>query len=251
MAPDAQGYAAAHKTRFVHTLEITPRGDESKSVLEMGAYMQITAPLKFQLGYGTVRGCYYGPAGHTDHKVITSESGQAFECDVDLFDAEKDPYPYADGSFDTVLCCELIEHLFEDPMHMMSEINRILKPGGHLVLTTPNIGSLRSVSAILLGYHPAFFPAYIRPRVEGEEAEARHNREYVPMEVQHLLTDSGFETVRLETGEFLDEPHPEFAWVTHLLKRYNLSHDLRGDGIYAVARKAGPVKNRWPAWLYS
>jgi hypothetical protein len=87
--------------------------------------------------------------------------------------------------------------------------------------------------------------------VEGEETEARHNREYVPMEIQHLLTDSGFEMVRLETGEFLDEPHPEFGWVTHLLKRYNLSHDLRGDGIYAVARKAGAVKNRWPAWLYS
>jgi hypothetical protein len=69
------------------------------------------------------------------------------------------------------------------------------------------------------------------------------------MEIQHLLTNSGFEVVRLETGEFLDEPHPEFAWVTHLLKRYNLSHDLRGDGIYAVARK-GAVKNRWPAWLY-
>jgi len=251
VAPEAREYARIHKSRFVHTLEITPPGDASKSVLEMGAYMQITAPLKFQLGYGTVRGCYYGPLGRVDHKTITSESGELFECDIDLFDAEKDIYPYTDASFDTVLCCELIEHLPSDPMHMMSEINRILKPGGHLVLTTPNIGSLRSVSAILLGYHPSFFPAYIRPRVPGEEAEARHNREYVPMEIQHLLTDSGFEMVRLETGEFLDEPHPEFAWITHLLKRYNLSHDLRGDGIYAVARKAGPVKNRWPAWLYS
>ena len=69
--------------------------------------------------------------------------------------------------------------------------------------------------------------------------------------VTQLLTDSGFDIVRLETGEFLDAPHPEFGWVTHLLKRYNLSHDLRGDGIYTVARKAGPVKHRWPAWLYS
>ncbi len=251
LSPEGRNYAAKHTSRFVHTLEITPRGDASKSVLEMGAYMQITAPLKFQLGYGTVRGCYYGTTGRTDHKTITSESGEVFECDIDHFDAEKDVYPYADASFDTVLCCELIEHLFGDPMHMMSEINRILKPGGHLVMTTPNIGSLRSVSAILLGYHPAFFPAYIRPRTDGEETEARHNREYVPMEVQHLLTDSGFEMVLLETGEFLDEPHPEFGWITHLLKHYNLSHDLRGDGIYAVARKAGPVKNRWPAWLYS
>ena len=250
VSPEGRAYAEAHKSRFVHTLEITPRGDETQSILEMGAYMQITAALKFQLGYGTVRGCYYGPAGRTDHKHIESDSGQVFECEIDHFDAEKDTFPYPDASYDTVLCCELIEHLVEDPMHMMSEINRILKPGGHLVLTTPNIGSLRSVSAILLGYHPAFFPAYIRPRKEGEEAEARHNREYVPMEIQHLLTDSGFEMVRLETGEFLDEPHPEFAWIMHLLKRYHLSHDLRGDGIYAVARKAGAVKNRWPEWLY-
>ena len=226
---------------------MTPAGDESKSILEMGAYMQITPALKFKLGYGTVRGCYFGKLGQVDHKSIVSENGEVFECDVDLFDAERDLYPYADASFDTVLCCELIEHLFTDPMHMMSEINRVLKPGGHLVLTTPNLGSLRAIAAILQGYHPSFFPAYIRPRKEGEEAEARHNREYVPMEIQHLLTDSGFEVVRLETGEFLDEPHPEFGWVHHLLERYLLHETLRGDGIYALGRKTGPVKERWPA----
>ena len=237
IAPEGRTYAATHRSRFTHTLGITPAGDASKSILEMGAYMQITPALRFTLGYGTIRGCYYGPQGRVDHKSVLSESGQTFECDIDHFDAEKDVYPYPDESFDTVLCCELIEHLVEDPMHMMSEINRILKQGGHVVLTTPNIGSLRSVSAILLGYHPAFFPAYIRPRKPGEEAEARHNREYVPMEVQHLLTDSGFDIVRLETGEFLDAPHPELGWVTHLLERYRLGHDLRGDGIYAVGRQ--------------
>jgi glycosyltransferase involved in cell wall biosynthesis/SAM-dependent methyltransferase len=251
LQPDNREYAATHKSRFVHTLEITPRGDASKSILEMGAYMQITPALRFTLGYGSVRGCYYGPPGRIDHKKLVSESGEVFECDIDHFDAEKHVYPYPDEAFDTVLCCELIEHLFEDPMHMMSEISRILKPGGHLVLTTPNAGSLRAVSAILLGYHPAFFPAYIRPRKPDEEAEARHNREYVPMEIQHLLTDSGFELITLETGEFLEAPHPEFGWITHLLDRYNLSHNLRGDGIYAVGRKAGPVKNRWPGWLYA
>ncbi len=250
LSPEGRSYAAHHKSRFIHTLEITPPGDASKSILEMGAYMQITPALQHKLGYGYVRGCSYGPEGRIDHKSLVAETGETFECDVDHFDAEKHVYPYGDEAFDTVMCCELIEHLFEDPMFMMSEINRILKPGGHLVLTTPNAGSLRAVSAILLGYHPAFFPAYIRPRKEGEEAEARHNREYVPMEVQHLLTDSGFDLVRLETGEFLEEPHPELGWVTHMLTRYKLSHNLRGDGIYAVGRKAGPVRTRWPGWLY-
>jgi hypothetical protein len=55
----------------------------------------------------------------------------------------------------------------------------------------------------------------------------------------------------LETGEFRDAPHPEFAWVLHLLRRYWLETDLRGDGIYAVGRKKGPVLARYPEWLYS
>ena len=77
VAPEGRAYAAEHKSRFVHTLEITPPGGASKSILEMGSYMQITAPLKFQLGYGSVRGCYYGPLGRIDHKTITSESGRS------------------------------------------------------------------------------------------------------------------------------------------------------------------------------
>ena len=249
--PQAKEYAAHHTSRFVQTLEMTPAGDPSKSILEMGAYMQITPALQFKLGYGYVRGCYYGTLGRTDRKSVTSDDGQVFECDVDHFDAERDTFPYTAESFDTVLCCELLEHLPSDPMHMMREINRILKPGGHLVLTTPNVASLRAISAILQGYHPAFFPAYIRPRKEDEEAEARHNREYVPMEIQHLLTGSGFAVVRLETGEFLSEPHPEFGWVHHLLETYRLHQNLRGDGIYALGRKTGPPGERWPAWLYA
>jgi SAM-dependent methyltransferase len=247
---ESRGYLETHQTRLLKTLEITPPGGPCDRILEMGAYLQITPALRTRLGYGYVRGCYYGKAGRTDHRVVTSADGERFECDIDHFDAEKDPFPYPDGHYSTVVCGELIEHLFEDPMHLMSEVNRILKPGGYFVVTTPNIAALRGISAILQGYHPGFFHAYIRPSESGE-VDARHNREYTPGEIHRLLENSGFEVTLLETGEFRDEPHPEFGWVNHLLERYGLPTGLRGDGIYAVGRKTGPVNERYPSWLYS
>ena len=246
----SRAYVETHRTRLERTLALTPPGGLDDRVLEMGAYLQITPALKTRLGYGEVRGCYYGPRGETDHRTVTSENGEDFRCDIDLFDAEKDRFPYGDGYFSTVLCCELIEHLPSDPMHMMCEINRILKPDGTLVLTTPNIASARAVSAILQGFHPMLFPAYIRPNPSGE-TEARHNREYSPREVKDLLENAGFEVAALETGPFRDEPKPEFAWVDHLLDRYILPKEHRGEGIYAVGRKRRGVRDRYPAWLYA
>jgi SAM-dependent methyltransferase len=246
----SRSYLGTHQTRLVKTLEITPPGCPDDRILEMGAYLQITPALHTRLGYGHVRGCYFGKLGRTDHREVTSSAGEPFACEIDHFDAEKDPFPYTDAWFSTVLCCELIEHLFEDPMHLMGEVNRILKPGGHLVLTTPNVAALRGISAILQGYHPGFFHAYIRPAESGE-VDARHNREYTAREIHRLFENSGFEVARLETGEFRDVPHPEFGWVIHLLERYRLETGLRGDGIYALGRKTGPVKVRYPDWLYS
>ncbi len=246
----SRAYVESHLTRLEKTLAITPPGGPQDRVLEMGAYLQITPALKTQLGYGEVRGCYYGPAGKWDCRTIRSDSGESFDCRIDLFDAEKDRFPYPDDYFSTVLCCELLEHLAGDPMHMMFEINRIVKLGGTLVLSTPNIASLRAVAGILQGFHPMLFPAYIRPS-EGGEVDARHNREYTAGEISALLENSGFDVTLLETGPFRDQPTPEHAWVLHLLDRYMLSKEHRGDGIYAVGRKVGPAKDRYPTWLYS
>jgi glycosyltransferase involved in cell wall biosynthesis/SAM-dependent methyltransferase len=248
-APD-QDYVETHLTRLEKTLEVVPPGGPHDRILEMGAYLQITPALKTRLGYGEVRACYYGPAGRIDHRVAVSALGERFECDVDLFDAELDRFPYPDEFFATVLCCELLEHLKTDPMHALAEVNRILVAGGHVVLTTPNVTSLRALSAALQGYHPGFFPQYLKPGAEGE-TEARHSREYAPREIRQLLGDAGFEVTLLETGPFREKPEPELAWVRHLLERYRLPEDLRGDGIYAVGRKGGPVRDRYPAWLYS
>jgi hypothetical protein len=94
------------------------------------------------------------------------------------------------------------------------------------------------------------FPAYLKPKAGGE-IDARHAREFTPREIEQLLENSGFAVVTLETGPFREEPKPELAWVEHLLDQYLLTREHRGDGIYAVGRKTGPVRERYPAWLYS
>ena len=45
--------------------------------------------------------------------------------------------PFADATFDTVVCCETIEHVI-DPPGVARELARVLRPGGRLYLTTPS-----------------------------------------------------------------------------------------------------------------
>jgi SAM-dependent methyltransferase len=57
------------------------------------------------------------------------------EEDIDVFyDGNKFPFP--DQSFDSVLTNQVFEHVF-NPAEFMSEIRRVLKPNGHLLLTVP------------------------------------------------------------------------------------------------------------------
>ena len=56
--------------------------------------------------------------------------------EFELVEAER-PLPFPDCSFDTVLSFQVIEHV-RDPAAYLSEACRVLRPGGHLVLTTPN-----------------------------------------------------------------------------------------------------------------
>ena len=247
----AEGYVRDHVNRMVRTLEITPpAGGPGSRVLEMGCYLQMTPALRRFLGYQEIRGCYYGPAGVSKIKTVRSASGEEFSCQVDLFDAEKDAFPYPDDWFDTILCCELIEHLYADPMHMMIEINRTAKPGGVLVLTTPNITALRAVEGVLLGYHPGLFHTYVAPKPDGE-VDPRHNREFAPRDLRILLHAAGFELSGLETGWYHPDDRAQYAAADWVLEQTAHSREMRGDILYAVGRKTGPVRARYPLELYT
>jgi 2-polyprenyl-3-methyl-5-hydroxy-6-metoxy-1,4-benzoquinol methylase len=73
--------------------------------------------------------------------------------------------PVTEGSFDTVIAAEVIEHL-ENPRSMARELYRLLKPGGVAIISTPNNESWRSLISLLVrGHYVAFwngsYPAHI------------------------------------------------------------------------------------------
>ena len=59
------------------------------------------------------------------------------------------PLPFADASFDVVICQEGIEHM-PNQLHLFQELNRVLRPGGRAIITTPNYSNLRTRLSYLL-----------------------------------------------------------------------------------------------------
>jgi len=78
-------------------------------------------------------------------------------------------FPFDDAPFDYVVLCEAIEHL-ENPWHVMRETARVLRPGGKVVISTPNTLSLLSrflffAKGVFLYFSEFEFrkPAHINP----------------------------------------------------------------------------------------
>jgi predicted SAM-dependent methyltransferase len=162
---------------------------------------------------------------------------------------ERDKYVVRFGHerFDFCLNTEVLEHLLYDPAHMAFAINRLLKPGGQLFLTTPNAISLVNALRLMNGYAPTLWNQ-VKPDQPYYE---RHNREWTPFEVARLLEEHGFEVLETYTEDF-------YATTRQMLARHrdhgdylrrHSSHQYHGDTICVVARKKvrapKPVRNPW------
>lgn len=67
------------------------------------------------------------------------------------------PLPYRDGEFGCVYALSVLEHLLQ-PCRFLGECHRVLKPGGRLILLTPNISTYFTAVQILLGRMPSSGP---------------------------------------------------------------------------------------------
>jgi SAM-dependent methyltransferase len=115
--------------------------------------------------------------------------------DVAEVNLESDPFPWASQTFDLVVCNQVFEHL-KNIFHPIDEVARLLKPGGKLVMSVPNLASLHNRVMLLLGLQPSSI------RVFGP-----HVRGYAMKEFTEYLKVGGlFKILRIEGVGFYPFP---------------------------------------------
>ena len=229
-------------SRYHASLAFVPPARPRERLLDVGAFAPMMRVLETVWGY-RVSGCNK-PSGNVVTLVELAPSGglPAYTAEIDAHDVEGGRLPYEVGSMDVVTCWEVFEHMGRDPMALLWECNRVLRAGGLLVMTTPNVVSARSLRAVLGGGHP-----YLWSQFQSTGVLDRHQREYTPNEVRWLLTEAGFSDDGVITQNVWSDPDDEAADVVAALG-YDAAD--RGDNIVAVARKVGLPGDRYPGWLY-
>jgi 2-polyprenyl-3-methyl-5-hydroxy-6-metoxy-1,4-benzoquinol methylase len=96
-------------------------------------------------------------------------------------------FPFADGAFGMVLANEVVEHV-PDGVEFLRECARVLRPGGIVFLTTPNLWDIRRVLAPLVG------------RVWSGDTDPTHINLYTPPRLAEDLVRAGFKSPRYKTG---------------------------------------------------
>ena len=172
-----------------------------RKVLELGANpYYLTLLLKKHLQLDLHLANYFGETGHQSSESQTIGNGsERLELNYYHFNVETDPFPYENQSFDCVIFCEILEHLLLKPDFTVSEIDRILRPRGYVIVSTPNASRLSNLVRLAKGKN--IYADYSPHGIYG-----RHNREYTLPEVVELLKRHHFNIVRAEALNIY--PHP-------------------------------------------
>lgn len=111
--------------------------------------------------------------------------------------------PYPDATFDRALCLDVLEHLsFEDQPRALAELHRVLRPGGELLVSVPNLAHLQSRVHFLL-----------QGRLIRTASELKHPGDRPVAEYLQLAARAGFE-LTARRGIF-----PTLPVVTRIVRR--------------------------------
>jgi ubiquinone/menaquinone biosynthesis C-methylase UbiE len=170
LVPGDAGPPPAHLAAFARSLGAAGR------VLDLGAG---DGRLSAELGAGDLT--------LADVSQVALDRAAARLPDVTVVLVEPDaPLPLEDSSFDLVLCAETLEHV-RDVQLMLSEVRRVLVPGGTLAVTTPAHGRRTGLAVAAGGFERVFDPL------------SPHLRFFTARSLARLLDEMGFDMVSMRT----------------------------------------------------
>lgn len=144
---------------------------------------RLTDPHQFDLASGAVTGRVLdvGCGSAKTPGAVGLDISPDTEADV-VHDLNVFPYPIADSSFDHVLMQDVLEHVME-PVRVLEELHRVLRPGGRLQVRTPHFSSLLAYSDPT---HQHYFSS-LAIRSFAEPRFAHYSR--ARFEVEHVTID--------------------------------------------------------------
>jgi SAM-dependent methyltransferase len=237
----ADEYHTVHKTRLLRTVDLLYKEAPSGKLLELGTSGFIPIVCERLFPDVEVHGTHFDTSRKPTDKVEFTVGNKFTTVKCYNHDLETGMFPVKDGTYDFVLCCEVLEHMEIDPMHMLSEINRVLRPGGTLLLTTPNITSSRALAKILSGVEPYFYMQYHKTR-----EYHRHNYEYSAPTLSRVLTAAGF-NAKVWSEDLFEDGLPG---LVDDLRKKGYKVEEPGDNLIAIGEKTGKVVDRHPVGLY-
>ena len=145
---------------------------------------------------------------HSTACDYTDKLMELADVSVKIADLSVENLPFPDHSFDLVTCTEVVEHL-EHYRSTLREINRVLKPGGTLVLTTPNILNLKSrIRFLIFGFYNLFGPLHVSE--SALHTTGGHINPVSYFFLSHALLDAGFSEIEVSTDK---KQGTSIAWL--------------------------------------
>ncbi|GAB4391084.1 MAG: hypothetical protein Tsb0032_01070 [Kiloniellaceae bacterium] len=226
--PGETTYFLSHERRYLSELKLIAGLCTRGRILEIGGYPFFFTCVLQRLGF---------PVTSVDLQPFRlTRFLKRYRLNVVACNVERQRLPFADGTFAHVIFNEVLEHLRVDPLLALSEANRVLAPGGSLLLTTPNLYFVKTVIKFLLG-RGFNDPLQEFGKLRGV-GHMGHIREYSRGEVRRLVEASGF-TIQSHRLTQHNYPRNLFGAVSYPL--LSLLPFLQGTQIVIATKTAeGP-----------
>ncbi len=158
---------------------------------------------------------------------------------VPLLAASADRLPWPDGHFDTIVADSVLEHL-DDPARTLREWSRVLRPGGHLLVWSPNRYTLTTdphLGLWGLGWLPRhWLPVYLRLRGR----TAWPPRTLSASEARGVAAAAGLEAVEVDAPGIPDTWARTRPWSQRsAIRAYTAARRL--PGARGLLRAVGPL----------